>query len=274
MRLSFIYELSPLSIHPPIMEAGYGRVLSFDYDTWKVDPTPKVLQLGLWMHPSTGNPLVAGVNINYLTDEQIQRLRYYLPEILRTRNLKMRYWEGMRLLPDIFTNFYRTYNRDNINVVSPSTLRYLQPKELEKGGEADRATKLTRRREQLSALKTKKSMRRLPLEKPPVPKPPKPPEPPEPEEESPEELAKSAVDTQRGQQLISKIDDRIAKELRSTEPEEPEAPEVPEVPPEPAPEELEAEPEADIGSGPQPNAPDEDPEAEAGAPIPSKKKPK
>lgn len=247
------------------MEAGYGRVLSFDYDNWQVDPEPKVLQLGMWIHPTTGNALVAGVNLNYLTEEQIQRLRYYLPEILRTRNLKQRYWEGRRLLPDIFNNFYRTYDRNNISVVTPSTLRFMQPKELEKGGEQDRATKLAKRRERLVALKAKKSMRKIPPEKlePEVPKPPKPKPPEVPEPDSPEAMAKQAVDTQQGQKLAARIDDRIAKEIRAGE-IEPEVPEVePEVP--------EPEPEPEVGSGPQPNEPGEEPENEPGAPIPSKK---
>lgn len=83
--------------------------------------------LGHWRHPTSGNNLVAGINLNYLSQQQRQQLQQALPQLLKSRNLKQRYWMGRRLLPQIFTNFYRTYRRDVIDTVTPQTLRFGRP---------------------------------------------------------------------------------------------------------------------------------------------------
>jgi O-methyltransferase involved in polyketide biosynthesis len=87
--------------------------------------------------------LIGGINLNYLSEEEINRLRQNLAAILapdrrlsvRTGNrmnrpahdpheiLKDRYYTGLKLLPDIFKNSYRTYRLDEINEVSKETLR-------------------------------------------------------------------------------------------------------------------------------------------------------
>jgi len=106
-----------------ILEAGYGRVFDFDYDKFRVDRRPKVLVLGRWRHPGTGNTLVCGINLNYLSSDELIALRKALGSILSKRRLKDRYWEGMRLLPKIFKNYYRTYNQNEIDNISKETLR-------------------------------------------------------------------------------------------------------------------------------------------------------
>jgi hypothetical protein len=116
-----------------LIEAGYGRVYKFDYEKAKTDPKPRMLLLGKWRHPDTRNVLLAGVNLNYLDDEQVAQLRQVLPQILAPRNLKSRYWKGRDLAPEIFEKSYRTYDRDWVGSVTRDTLKYYPtPEELEK----------------------------------------------------------------------------------------------------------------------------------------------
>ena len=83
---------------------------AFNYQRFRNDPTPKILLLGSYRHPATGNNLIGGINLNYLTNRQKLRLRKELPNLLKAPNLYVRYHLGLSLLPDIFDNFYRTYN--------------------------------------------------------------------------------------------------------------------------------------------------------------------
>jgi hypothetical protein len=120
MRLSEIHAGHSGTL---LTEQGYGRVFRFDYEPHRVDPRPQVFVLGRWRHPGTGNTLVCGINLNYLSEEEINALRKVLGSILSKRRLKDRYWEGMRLLPGIFSNAYRTYKQDEVDNVSRETLR-------------------------------------------------------------------------------------------------------------------------------------------------------
>lgn len=107
-----------------ISEAGYGRTYSFPYQRAQHDPRPRLLLLGKWRHPSTRNILLAGINLNYVDENQLAELRKSLKAILQTRNLKARYWKGMELLPDIFKNAYRTYDKDYVGSITKDTLKF------------------------------------------------------------------------------------------------------------------------------------------------------
>lgn len=132
MRLFALYEGNITVTKPAlIIEAGYARVLNFSYDKFKGDPNPKILYLGKWNNKQTGNDLIGGVNLNYLTDEQFESLRKNLRVILRAgRSLKARWKKGNELLPEIFPNTggrankgaYRTYNADMVHVRAQSTV--------------------------------------------------------------------------------------------------------------------------------------------------------
>lgn len=132
MRLFALYEGNITVTKPAlIIEAGYARVLNFSYDKFKGDPSPKILYLGKWHNRKTGNDLIGGVNLNYLTDEQLKKLRENLRTILRAgRTLKARWKKGNELLPEIFPNSggrankgaYRTYNSDMVHVRAQSTI--------------------------------------------------------------------------------------------------------------------------------------------------------
>ena len=260
-----------------IME-GYGKRMAFDYENWHVDPTPNILQLGTWVHPNTGNTLVAGINLNYLTPQQVLQVREFLPSILQNRHLKLRYWKGMEILPDIFDNFYRTYDRKYINVVEPGTLRFLSPTEVQKLGKQKEDEKLAQRKARVTQQKGKQAKAqslKQDIAQAEV----------EPEVATAVDKGREAVKTQQAQRNIKTIEPAEVPVPEKPAPPKPEVPEAPGAPPEaqeiptimPKAPALRRKatpeaPEATAGTGPQPNRPGEAPEQEAGAPIPSRPK--
>lgn len=105
-----------------ILEDGEGPRWRFHYDRWQHDRQPDVLLLGSYRHPNTGNNLVGGINLNYLSKEQRDNLARALPQIMAAGNLYHRYHTGKRLLPDIFDNSYRTYNAEHIRGVTKDVM--------------------------------------------------------------------------------------------------------------------------------------------------------
>lgn len=106
--------------HQQVVAEGTGRIYAFKYPNYNDDPRPQVLVLGYWRHPTTGNNLLGGINLNYMTNDEVERVRKALPLILRSKSLKDRYRAGRRLLPAIFNQFYRTYNKDYVQQITPS----------------------------------------------------------------------------------------------------------------------------------------------------------
>lgn len=100
-----------------ILESGEGPRWRFRYSNFKNDPTPDILLLGSYQHPRTRNNLVGGINLHYLSKEQIENLSKVLPQIMAARNLYGRYHTGKRLIPDVFEHSYRTYNAAYIHGV-------------------------------------------------------------------------------------------------------------------------------------------------------------
>lgn len=86
----------------------------FRYSRFKNDPRPDILLLGSYKNPSTGNTLIGGINLNYCTDKEINRLRTALDKFAAGKSLYQRYHIGRQLFPDIFTTKYRTYNANEI----------------------------------------------------------------------------------------------------------------------------------------------------------------
>ena len=66
-------EESRFTFQTPILEDEEGPRWMFNYDGFKNDPTPDILLLGAYRHPNTGNNLVGGVNLHYVSDEQRDR---------------------------------------------------------------------------------------------------------------------------------------------------------------------------------------------------------
>ena len=99
--------ISPL---PLLSEEDEGPRWRFQYDNFNVDPRPDILMLGSYIHPRTGNNLVGGINLHYLDAQRVDELASALPSIMQGSSLYSRYQAGLRAVPEIFTNFYRTYD--------------------------------------------------------------------------------------------------------------------------------------------------------------------
>ena len=105
-----------------IKEAGEGHRAQFDYANYHLDPSPDVLVLGHYRHPSTGNDLVGAINLNYLTKDELNDLRSILPNLTRLSGLKKRYDYGKTVLPYVFDEFFREYNVDHIDNLKTGVL--------------------------------------------------------------------------------------------------------------------------------------------------------
>ena len=209
MKLSTIYSGDLGYIRPFILTEGYGRTYGFGYDRFKVDPQPNVLLLGRWRHPSTRNTLVGGINLNYLNELEIERLRKSLSDILRSsRNLKARYWTGQSLVPDIFDKAYRTYDSKFVHAITPGTLR-LWSKRAEQ-------EKLRRDKEQAAKQRDLDVRARAKMPEPEVP-----PEEPEvpPEAEAPPETSQERRERER-REAEARAAERGTAARRPEEPEE------------------------------------------------------
>jgi len=115
-----------------LKEDKEGRVFRFKYERAKTDPNPRVLVLGRWQHPETKNKLVAGLNLNYLTKDELARLNNNLEEIMSPAALRTRWWTGYGLLPDIWMKAYRQYDERYVHGArqtdfSPDTDDYIEP---------------------------------------------------------------------------------------------------------------------------------------------------
>jgi hypothetical protein len=103
---------------------GYGRVYTHTYTGDEVhDPRPRSLSLGKFKS-SRNNHLMSGVNLNYLTKDQLERLQQNLPSVLKYKNLRQRVSALRSLMPDIFNSAYRTYKRDEMNDIDPGVLKF------------------------------------------------------------------------------------------------------------------------------------------------------
>lgn len=105
-----------------ICEDDEGPRWRFRYDSTTASDSPDILLLGAYKHPSTGNYLIGGINLNYLDKKQRDNLAKNLPKIMRGNNLYSRYWIGRKTNPDIFDNFYRTYNAEYVKGVSTDVM--------------------------------------------------------------------------------------------------------------------------------------------------------
>ena len=94
----------------------------FNYANYNVDPRPDVLKLGLWSHPETGNTLLGGLNLNYLSADQVSKLKKIAKRIFARGTLRSRYRYLKRKLPDV-AQYYRTYDKDYIHAEQPDEFK-------------------------------------------------------------------------------------------------------------------------------------------------------
>lgn len=90
------------------------NVYDLSYSNYRKDPSPAVVILGRWRQPRTGNILVGGININALSNNEKNKLDSVLSQIMVKPDLKSKYWEGRKLVPNIFRKAYRTYDQQYI----------------------------------------------------------------------------------------------------------------------------------------------------------------
>lgn len=104
----------------------------FQYANYNVDPKPHVLVLGTYRPKTTGNNLLAGINLNYLSKSQLRNLQRHLNALFSLGDLRSRYRYISNKLQDI-SQYYRTYDKDEISSVEPDELSdAIKPKNTKK----------------------------------------------------------------------------------------------------------------------------------------------
>lgn len=193
-----------------------ARVYKFEYPNYNLDPRPHVLVLGYWTNPDTGNRLLGGLNLNYATEEEFAALKKALPLILRVKTLQQRYRLGKRILPDVFSQMYRTYNKEYIHKIEPDEILLGADK---KAADADKAVDVDKLKKAVAAARRDKDE---PTPEKPTPEKPAPeklaPEKPTPPADEPDlDLEKPAIDKQRDLTKIAAIKQKQDKQRRKTE---------------------------------------------------------
>lgn len=161
-------HLTSLQSRKLLSEAN-PRVASFRYANYDVDPRPRVLVMGKYSPPTTGNELIAGINLNYLSQGQISRLAKASDKVFGDGSLKIRYRRLSRLLPDI-AQYYRTYNAEHINMISADD--FLAEPQIKQKSELEIRKPEIRKPEK--RITSKKAQKPIKPEKPPKPSTPTP----------------------------------------------------------------------------------------------------
>lgn len=94
----------------------------FGYANYQVDPRPDVLKLGIQVHPNTGNTLLGGINLNYLSAGQVAKVKKVAKQVFSRDSLRSRYRYLKRKLPDV-AQYYRTYDEDYIYSDQPDEFK-------------------------------------------------------------------------------------------------------------------------------------------------------
>ncbi len=100
----------------------------FNYVNYDNDPNPDVLVLGDWRNPNTKNVLKAGINLNYLSKDQLLKLRKIVDRLFSNKSLRSRYRFLRNKAPDI-ARYYRTYDTKFIRSWQPQDLSGYKPNE-------------------------------------------------------------------------------------------------------------------------------------------------
>lgn len=95
----------------------FGSIISGSYLQYKVDPTPTILYLGTWQNPRNGKYYIHGINLHYLSPDELSwllRLLYLMKrgnQVVVPRDfyyyLKSNYY-GLSLIKKA----YRTYHAE------------------------------------------------------------------------------------------------------------------------------------------------------------------
>lgn len=180
MKLNGLSELTPtearveswmasLPVQYRTLTEESAETVTFDYPNYNLDPRPTVLVLGQW-DKEDGKTLIGGLNVNYMTSAELERVSDVLPDILKAGNLKARYWAGRKLLPDIFGQFYRTYNKEYVNGAAAGEIKQAPEKKQKDAEKTVTGIDASQIRKAITALK-KREKGQAPPEKKAVEKP-------------------------------------------------------------------------------------------------------
>jgi hypothetical protein len=118
MKLSNFHALQPIESKSLLYE-DVPRA-KFAYTNYQQDPRPDVFAMSRQTNPDTGNDLVYGINLNYLSKDQLRGLLEVAPQVVNVPEAK-RYDALKYLAPDL-TDYYRSYNNDYMHEIEASDL--------------------------------------------------------------------------------------------------------------------------------------------------------
>jgi hypothetical protein len=82
-------------------------IISFNY---KDNEPIRLIVFAKYDHPSTGNTLISGINLNKLTEKEIQEIIDNYDTIFNEDTVNMIIMECNLLIPDVFRKGYRTFD--------------------------------------------------------------------------------------------------------------------------------------------------------------------
>ena len=94
----------------------------FSYPEFQHDPTPKVVVLGTYVHPETGNKLMMGINTRLLNTQEAMRLIGLINDLATIRDGRIRAKYLRIRASKIFDTAYRTYNLSKVSKIKKSTI--------------------------------------------------------------------------------------------------------------------------------------------------------
>ena len=101
-----------------LLDEATLHVMDMSYSKSKNDPKPRVIVLGRFKHPRTGNTLVCGINAHYISKLPKGDAKHFKEALIKisddSLNTKQKYNLGLQLLPNIFRDAYRTYDEQYI----------------------------------------------------------------------------------------------------------------------------------------------------------------
>lgn len=140
MKFSKFNKLTPIESKAAssVLYEDMPRV-QFAYSNYNTDPRPNVLVLSRQIHPNTNNELIYGINLNYLSKQQLVKLLkasgqvYSVPEAKRYDRLES-------LIPDV-AQYYRSYDEDFMHKIEKGDLKDFISKVHDGGSDVDTRSK-------------------------------------------------------------------------------------------------------------------------------------
>ena len=94
----------------------------FSYPEYEHDPTPKVVVLGSYVHPETGNKLMMGINTRLLNTQEAIRLVGLVNDLATIKDGRIRAKYLRVRASKIFNTAYRTYDLSKVAQIEKSTI--------------------------------------------------------------------------------------------------------------------------------------------------------